>query len=86
MEADMQATAARAFGPWAASTANWPARRPDLAALKDLGLSDSQIADYFGVRQDEVRMLRMAYGISDHPGSLGGDPPRRRRVALRRRP
>ena len=81
----MSAAAVRAVDPWQASPAEWPIRRSCLAALKDLGLSDAQVARYFRVRQDEVTMLRACYGISDHPGPVTNDPPRRRRFAWRRR-
>ena len=71
--------------PRTASPAEWPIRRPYLAALKDLGLSDGQIASYFGVQQDEVSVLRASYGIAEHSAPVRREPPKRRRFAWRRR-
>jgi hypothetical protein len=80
MEADMPA-AAQAFEQCDIS----PIDRPSLAAFKDLGLSDRQVASYFRVPQDDVAMLRAAYGIADQPRPAIGEPPRRRRFPWRRR-
>jgi len=85
MEADMPAAAAHAYDRWEASPAPWPIDRPSLAALKDLGLSDGQVARYFRVDQDEVSMLRVSYGIADHARPVRNAPPKRRRFAWRRR-
>jgi hypothetical protein len=85
MEADMPAAAARAYNRWEASPARWPIDRPSLAALKDLGLSDHQLARYFGVEQDEVAGLRACYGIADQARSDRNAPQKRRRFAWRRR-
>jgi hypothetical protein len=57
----MPATAVQAIDPW--DTA--PIDRPSLAAFKDLGLTDAQVASYYRVPQHEVAMLRAAYGIAD---------------------
>jgi hypothetical protein len=85
MEADMTAAAVQRIEPWDAAPGAWPVDRPSLAALKDLGLSDAQVAGYFRVRQDEVAMLRTSYGIADKPAPVSSAPPRRRRFAWRRR-
>ena len=47
----------------------WPVRSGELASLVDLGLSDDQIARYFGVEQVKVSALRAYYGTVDteHP-------------------
>ena len=70
----MPAAAVQAIDSWDAS----PIDRPSLAALKDLGLSDAQVASYFRVRQDEVAKLRTSYGIADRPESVRSTPARRR--------
>jgi hypothetical protein len=85
VEANMSAAALHAFEPWEASPTGWPVQRPCLAALKDLGLSDGQIARYFRVRPEEAAALRVSYGIADQSQPSGEAPPRRRRFALRRR-
>ena len=82
----MPATAVQAIDPWESS----PIDRPSLAALKDLGLSDAQIASYYRVPQHEVAMLRAAYGIADQtPPDTSASPTstasRRRRLPWRRR-
>ena len=41
--------------------ATWPVDRASLAALIDMGLSNSQIAAYFSVAPDDVYMLREHY-------------------------
>jgi hypothetical protein len=84
MEADMPAAAVQGIEPWDAAPGAWPVDRPSLAALKDLGLSDAQVAGYFRVRLDEVAMLRTSYGIADEPGPVSSAPLRRRRFAWRR--
>ena len=66
-----------------------PIDRPSLAAFKDLGLSDAQVASYYQVPQHEITMLRAAYGIADHAGPVTSAPPasaaaRRRRLPWRR--
>ena len=81
----MPAAAVQSLEPWDAAPGAWPVDRPSLAALKDLGLSDAQVASYFRVRQDEVAMLRTSYGIGDRPESVLSPPPRRRRFTWRRR-
>lgn len=43
----------------------WPIERAYLAALKDLGMSDPTIAQYFRVELDQVAQLRSSYGISE---------------------
>lgn len=47
----------------------WPVSSGELASLVDLGLSDDQIARYFGVEQVKVSALRAYYGLVDteHP-------------------
>lgn len=62
-----------------------PVDRSSLAAFKDLGLSDRQIASYFRVSQHDIAMLRAAYGIADPVPPVTSDPPRRRRLHWRRR-
>jgi ABC-type taurine transport system substrate-binding protein len=84
MEADMLA-AAHAYDRWEASPARWPIDRPSLSALKDLGLSDGQVARYFGVEQADVAGLRASYGIADQALPIEIAPPKRRRFAWRRR-
>jgi hypothetical protein len=84
MEADMPAAAVQGIEPWDAAPGAWPVDRPSLAALKDLGLSDAQVAGYFRVRLDEVAMLRTSYGIAEKPDPVSSAPPRRRRFAWRR--
>ena len=63
----------------------WPIERPYLATLKDLGLSDGQVASYFRVAEDEVAMLRASYGIAEHQRPVGHKAPSRRRFSPRRR-
>lgn len=63
----------------------WPVSRPCLAALKDLGLSDGQVARYFGVTQYDVAMLRVAFGIAEPTPPASREIHRRRRIASRRR-
>lgn len=43
--------------------ARWPIDRASLAALIDMGLSNSEIGAYFSVRPDDVYMLRGQYGF-----------------------
>jgi hypothetical protein len=43
--------------------AAWPVGPASLAALTDMGLSESQIAQYFGVEALAVRALRRSYGF-----------------------
>jgi hypothetical protein len=43
----------------------WPVGSGELASLVDLGLSDHQIARYFGVEQVKVSALRAYYGLFD---------------------
>ncbi len=40
----------------------WPIGRASLAALNDMGLSDSQIGAYFSVTSDDVQRLRDRHG------------------------
>jgi hypothetical protein len=79
-EADMSAAAVQTTEP-----TDWPVSRPCLAALKDLGMSDGQVARYFGVPQHEVAMLRVTFGIAEHAQPARRETHRRRRVASRRR-
>jgi len=81
----MPAAAAHAYDRWEASPGRWPIDQPSLAALKDLGLSDGQVARYFQVSQDDVVGLRACYGIPDQARPIGNAPPKRRRFAWRRR-
>ena len=81
----MPAAAAQACDRWEASPARWPIDRPSLDALKDLGLSDGQLARYFGVEEDEVAGLRACYGIADEEKPYRNAAPKRRRFAWRRR-
>jgi hypothetical protein len=53
--------------------------------LKDLGLSDAQVASYYRLPQHEVTRLRAAYGIADQPPAVTSALPRRRRLPWRRR-
>ena len=64
--------AVHAGAPRRAPPTTWPIRRSYLAALKDLGLSDGQVAGYFGVEQDEVGKLRACYGIAECSGPVTG--------------
>jgi hypothetical protein len=41
----------------------WPIGSRELASLLDLGMSDDQIAKYFGVKRLKVSALRAYYGI-----------------------
>jgi hypothetical protein len=77
----MPATAVQAVDPREAA----PIDRPSLAAMKDLGLSDAQVASYYRVPQHEVAMLRAAYGIADQTPTVTSAAPRRRRLPWRRR-
>jgi hypothetical protein len=77
----MSATAVQAVDPWEAA----PIDRPSLAAMKDLGLSDAQVASYYRVPQDQVAMLRAAYGIADQAPTVTSAASRRRRLPWRRR-
>ena len=77
----MPATAVQAIDPWEAS----PIDRPSLAALKDLGLSDAQVASYCRVPQHQVAILRAAYGIADQTATVTSAASRRRRLPWRRR-
>ena len=43
----------------------WPVSSGELASLVDLGLSDRQIARYFGVDKVKVSALRAYYGLVD---------------------
>ena len=50
----------------------WPVSSGELASLVDLGLSDDQIAKYFGVEQVKVSALRAYHGLVDSsPGPDG---------------
>jgi hypothetical protein len=73
--------AVHAIEPWEAS----PIDHSSLAALKDLGLSDAQVASYYRLPQHEVTRLRAAYGIADQPPAVTSALPRRRRLPWRRR-
>ena len=79
-ETDMPAAAVQTTNP-----GDWPVSRPSLAALKDLGLSDGQVARYFGVTQHEVARLRASFGITEHAPPARNETQRRRRVTSRRR-
>jgi hypothetical protein len=76
----MSAAAVQTIDPWDAA----PIDRPSLAAMKDLGLSDAQVASYYRVPQHHVAKLRAAYGIADIP-TVTSAASRRRRVPWRRR-
>lgn len=43
--------------------AAWPIGPAAMAALTDMGLSEDQIAQYFGVETLAVRALRRSYGF-----------------------
>jgi uncharacterized protein (DUF433 family) len=43
----------------------WPISAGELASLVDLGLSDDQIASYFGVQREKVSALRAYYGLAE---------------------
>ncbi len=77
----MPATAVQSIDPWDAT----PIDRPSLAALKDLGLSDAQVASYYRVPQHQVAMLRAAWGITDQTPTATSAASRRRRLPWRRR-
>ncbi len=77
----MSAAAVQAIDPWEPS----PIDRPSLAALKDLGLSDAQVASYYRVPQHQVALLRTAYGIADQAPTVTSAAARRRRLPWRRR-
>ena len=79
-EADMSAAPMQRTEP-----TDWPVSRPCLAALKDLGLSDGQVARYFGVPQNEVAILRVSFGIAEHAQPARRGTHRRRPIAPRRR-
>jgi hypothetical protein len=51
----------------------WPIRAGALASLADLGLSDNQIARYFGVEPQKVSALRVYYGSLDSEPDGGLD-------------
>lgn len=42
---------------------DWPLAAASLAALIDLGMPDDEIANYFGVRTENVAQLRRSYGM-----------------------
>ena len=67
----MPATAVHVIDPWDTSQID----RASLAALKDLGLSDAQVASYYRVPQHEIARLRAAYGIADQGGAAAGAAP-----------
>lgn len=77
----MTAAAVQAIEFWDAV----PIDRPSLAAFKDLGLSDAQVASYYRVPQHQVAMLRAAYGIADQTPTVTSAASRRRRLPWRRR-
>jgi hypothetical protein len=77
----MPATAVQAINPWDTT----PIDRPSLAAFKDLGLTDAQVASYYRMPQHEVAMLRAAYGIADPTPTGTSAASRRRRLPWRRR-
>ncbi len=77
----MSAAAVQAIDPRDAA----PIDRPSLAAFKDLGLSDAQVASYFRVPQHEVAKLRAAYGIADQTPTVTSAASGRRRLPWRRR-
>jgi hypothetical protein len=59
----------------------WPISPGELASLVDLGLSDDQIASYFGVQKEKVSALRAYYGLAESSmdlnswgASRGGKP------------
>jgi hypothetical protein len=81
MEANMPATALQSIDPWDAA----PIDRASLAALKDLGLSDAQVASYYRVPQHQIAMLRAAHGIADQTLTVTSAASRRRRLPWRRR-
>jgi hypothetical protein len=81
MEADMPATAVQAIETWESA----PIDRASLAAFKDLGLSDAQVANYYRVPQHDVAILRAAYGIADQAPTAASAASRRRRLPWRRR-
>jgi hypothetical protein len=50
------------------SGGQWPTSSRALAELVDLGMSDDQIARYFGVERTKVSALRAYYGLAEHEG------------------
>ncbi len=77
----MSAAAVQAIDSWDAA----PIDRPSLAAFKDLGLTDAQVASYYRVPQHQIAMLRAAYGIADQTPPVPHTASRRRRLPWRRR-
>ena len=57
----------------------WPIERAYLATLKDLGLSDGQVACYFRVDENEVATLCASYGIAGRGNKIR--PARRPRAS-----
>ena len=48
------------------SVDQWPIGSRALAELVELGISDDQIARYFGVERTKVSALRAYYGLAEH--------------------
>ncbi len=57
MEAHPHGGSCPGFVPQQGAFRAWPVSRRGLAALKDLGMSDDQIARYFGVTSKDVERL-----------------------------
>jgi hypothetical protein len=49
----------------------WPISAGELASLIDLGLSNNQIASYFGVEPRRVSALRAYYGLANANSESG---------------
>lgn len=78
-------TAAMRARPWQEKPSGWPIEGACLAALKDLGLSDRQVARYFRVDPHEVAVLRASCGIAETARTASPEPAKRRYLARRRR-
>jgi hypothetical protein len=50
----------------------WPISFVELTGLIDLGLSNDQIAKYFGVGKEKVSALRAYYGLAEYGPEVGG--------------
>jgi len=51
------------FAAPASAVAKWPIAAPYLRALKDMGLTDVQIARYFDVKTESVAGLRDTHSV-----------------------
>lgn len=51
----------------------WPIPRIALASFVDLGVSDDDIAHYFKVTAEDVRILREKYWLNDNAPNVAAD-------------